>query len=530
MSQPLRAVAVRTPATPPEPRKVYSYVRWSTPEQGDGDSLRRQTAKAAAWAQTQGLELADTRLQDAGVSAFHGDNIRSGALGAFLEAVRVGEIPRGSALYIENVDRLSREHPWEALKTLQAIIEAGIEIIDGSDGARYSKERILADGGHSVTILTVKMLRPYAESATKRERLQALWDGKRERARKTGEAMTSRCPGWLRKAGGGFEPISEKEEVVCEIFRMAGQGMSACAISEKLNREGTPVLGGKGAWRRQQISKLLSNTAVLGTFTPHTSVKEGGRRKRGDAGEPIPNYFPAIITQALWDSAQVFRGARPAASRGGVGNLFGRLLRCARCGAALTRMSKGRQNRGRSYLYCDARRHVKAHRRKDDHTGQPCDTPTIRYERFESGFLAALPSILSEGHVWSDIHLQCEIETAAAELAATDKARERLARTIERLEEPPEALLERLKVLEKARKEYAREHAELETELARLRSPAMHKQRVWLEAQRDLTRNRGQAALRLRTIIRSITVDTETGKCVVAWVAGGPDGHITVTL
>jgi DNA invertase Pin-like site-specific DNA recombinase len=30
--------------------KAYSYIRFSSPEQAQGDSLRRQTAKAEAWA------------------------------------------------------------------------------------------------------------------------------------------------------------------------------------------------------------------------------------------------------------------------------------------------------------------------------------------------------------------------------------------------------------------------------------------------------------------------------------------------
>jgi hypothetical protein len=34
--------------------KVYSYRRFSTPEQLQGDSLRRQTAMAAAWAAARG--------------------------------------------------------------------------------------------------------------------------------------------------------------------------------------------------------------------------------------------------------------------------------------------------------------------------------------------------------------------------------------------------------------------------------------------------------------------------------------------
>jgi hypothetical protein len=42
---------------PVEPRpKAYSYVRFSTPEQAKGDSLRRQTDRARAWAVANDLE------------------------------------------------------------------------------------------------------------------------------------------------------------------------------------------------------------------------------------------------------------------------------------------------------------------------------------------------------------------------------------------------------------------------------------------------------------------------------------------
>ena len=102
----------------------YSYQRWSTPEQGEGDSLRRQTARATAWAEANGYLLSDATYRDEGVSAFSGGNVQHGALGAFLTAVRSGEVPRGSALYVEDLDRVSREHPLYALDTVKAMISA----------------------------------------------------------------------------------------------------------------------------------------------------------------------------------------------------------------------------------------------------------------------------------------------------------------------------------------------------------------------------------------------------------------------
>lgn len=74
--------------------KVYSYIRFSRPEQLRGDSLRRQREKAEEWATKRGLVI-DESIHDLGVSAFRSANHTEGALGAFLKLVEQGRIERG---------------------------------------------------------------------------------------------------------------------------------------------------------------------------------------------------------------------------------------------------------------------------------------------------------------------------------------------------------------------------------------------------------------------------------------------------
>ena len=82
--------------------KAYSYLRFSTPEQSKGDSLRRQTALADDYAKRHSLTLdTELTLRDLGVSAFRGDNLAVGALGAFLKAVSDGPAPGGTVLLVE---------------------------------------------------------------------------------------------------------------------------------------------------------------------------------------------------------------------------------------------------------------------------------------------------------------------------------------------------------------------------------------------------------------------------------------------
>lgn len=51
--------------------KAYSYIRFSTPTQSRGDSLRRQSKGALRWCEERGISADDT-LRDEGVSAWTG--------------------------------------------------------------------------------------------------------------------------------------------------------------------------------------------------------------------------------------------------------------------------------------------------------------------------------------------------------------------------------------------------------------------------------------------------------------------------
>src|SRR5690242_14410049 len=101
----MHIVKVKTGAPTVAP-SVYSYIRFSTPEQKLGDSLRRQVEAAKGWAARRGLQFDET-LRDEGKSAYRGTHRTKGHLGRFLSRVENGEVPKGSVLVVENTDRLS---------------------------------------------------------------------------------------------------------------------------------------------------------------------------------------------------------------------------------------------------------------------------------------------------------------------------------------------------------------------------------------------------------------------------------------
>ena len=162
--------------------KAYSYLRFSTPEQQKGDSLRRQTDLATRYAEVNGLDLDETlTFHDLGVSGYRGKNAEEGRLGDFLEAVRTGLVPKGSYLLVESLDRISRLTARKAVRILEDICDEGIAVVTLGDGKLYTSDTLSNDPVSFLMSILVFM-RANEESATKARRIKAVWKNKRTNA------------------------------------------------------------------------------------------------------------------------------------------------------------------------------------------------------------------------------------------------------------------------------------------------------------------------------------------------------------
>lgn len=54
---------------------AYSYIRFSTPEQSEGDSLRRQTTRTEALCKKYGWQLDGRVFRDLGISGYSGNTM-----------------------------------------------------------------------------------------------------------------------------------------------------------------------------------------------------------------------------------------------------------------------------------------------------------------------------------------------------------------------------------------------------------------------------------------------------------------------
>jgi DNA invertase Pin-like site-specific DNA recombinase len=368
--------------------KVFSYSRFSRPEQAQGDSLRRQKALAEQYAKDHGLELDRSLKADEGLSAFSGANLKRGHLGVFIEKVRAGKVPRGSTLLVESLDRLSREDVLEAMPMFMNIIKLGVRVVTLCDNQSYDEASIRANP-MSLMMSLLTFVRANEESGTKAKRLKAAWHNKRQG---TGSVkLTSKCPAWLRLSADKtkFECIPDRVATVQQLFKLAKEGRGNSDLARMLNQQGVDPWGEGGrkayVWHTSYIQKMLTNRAVLGEFQPHSKID--GRRT--PTGELISGYFPAIIPENEFTEVQYRRVARK--SSGGrrawdadnsefrIANLFTHFGYCGRCGAPLHYVNKGKGRKGGSYLLC-----ARAIR------GADCKYRSVRYARFEQVVLTYL--------------------------------------------------------------------------------------------------------------------------------------------
>jgi DNA invertase Pin-like site-specific DNA recombinase len=310
-------------------KKAYSYARFSTSEQLEGRSLKRQEAAARSYCQRHGLTLDEQTFTDLGVSGRTGANVKGGELGTFLELVREGRIPRGSTLIVENIDRLSRLPPHEANEVIMAIVKAGVSIATTNPEQLYTLANIKRV--ETWIPLQVAQCLAAAESEKKAERLQDAWSAKRDDLA-NGVKMSKRGPAWLKLTADrkGWVVREDKAAMVRRVFALALEGRGAKKVAEVMNRECPDGLTGRG-WEPGYVCFLLRSRSVIGEYQPHqgTCAKKGGiKATRKPVGDPIKGYFPALVSEADFYRAQdaLDKRRRSGGRTKGSPNLFNGLL------------------------------------------------------------------------------------------------------------------------------------------------------------------------------------------------------------
>lgn len=494
--------------------KAYSYVRFSTPEQAKGTSYDRQIEAAQAFARERGLELAETTYKDLGVSAHHNKNAKTGALRTFLEAVEKGDIQSGSYLLVENLDRISRDRAEEATGLFLQIIGTGIKLVTLGDGKTYAKGSV----SHIDLIMSlVILMRGHEESATKSRRLVDAYERKRKAAAAGTETkpFTRMLPAWLQWSDGAhaLSLRPERAEVIRSIFEKADAGWGQHRIAQWLNAQGTETWGGlkkqrkAEVWHRSYVKKLLTNSAVVGTFTPHQRLTDGNGKRHRKPLDPIPGYFPAVVDAELFE--RVTSRARAPGARGRNANaepvsIFAGLLRCAHCQGVVTRVSKGEY----VYLICS-----RANRKGT----KGCRYQAVRYEDVEQAFRHNAVSIIREAPRGKDTaEIEDEISRLEEHLSATAEQAHDIADEL--VMQKSDVLRQRLADKEAGIERLRENIRELRARRMALAAPfVLNRLRALRDALRRKPLKVADVNKALKEAVSRIVIDPEAGQLAIYW-------------
>jgi len=357
-------------------KKALAYIRFSNEEQGKGSTIKRQRDEITAHVKRNNLEWRDIEdvdtFTDDGLSASKGDHLSGGKLGRLMAEIDAGKY-RGSVLVVEKLDRFSRlgiDDTWDLSRRVK---KGGLELHLAKAG-RVAVSQSKGDIGTTMTNVAESYM-DEMYSANLSERVGKAWALKKANAangiaeingKKQGIPMTRNTPGWLKIEGrvqvgnkivepGRFVEIPEMVRAVRDTFAWASQGLGCRQISRRLisRRLNGPNLS--ISW----VTKTLKNRAVLGWYVPAK-------------GEPVADYFPAIIDQKLFDAARAVAvskrrdGHYVAGDNRHAKNLFTGLL------YDLT------AKRSMYYQYGSRGSYI----RNDEHS--------LRYDRFEAAFLRFL--------------------------------------------------------------------------------------------------------------------------------------------
>jgi hypothetical protein len=200
---------------------------------------------------------------------------------------------------VENIDRISRQGIDEGLDLVKKILRAGITLVSSEREYPPSAVKSFPD----MVIIQADLERAAKESELKSKRVQEAWREKQRRAR-AGELqpksrtryVTRHLPGWLRlcEKDGTLKVVKDRARVVKQIFLWAAAGFGVCRIVARLTAEKVPCWSGK-AWLKTYITSILRDRRALGEYQP--------TRGRKPEGPPVPDYYPAVVSEREWLAA-----------------------------------------------------------------------------------------------------------------------------------------------------------------------------------------------------------------------------------
>lgn len=314
----------------------YAYIRHSTKRQGgdDKDSVTRQKQSIRVLAEQYRVEIPDSNFfYENGVSAYSGKNRTHGKLKELIDQIDSLQIRTGDYVFVESIDRLSRQRLLQAKELVNGILEKGIILVTTIDNQRYEKasEKNGIDDLSQDILLSVIAKRAHEESRTKSVRRLSAWNKAKKEADEDQKPFNAKRPPFgvqYNEITEKFEPHQEQAEELIRVFEsLKLQGVTATI--KQTNKDSLI------RWTNNRVKDIFKTKYPLGFL--YSQKKVDGKMQ---LDKYIENYYPQIISYELFEEARQAMQQRKVTKRvgrvsAGNVNIFRHTARCGQCGESM---------------------------------------------------------------------------------------------------------------------------------------------------------------------------------------------------
>jgi hypothetical protein len=245
---------------------------------------------AKEFAETHELEIVE--IIDSSISAFKGRNLNAeSALGGFISAVEAGAIERDSWLYVENLDRLSRQEVTKANELFLRLLNLGLTVVTGMDNKIYTS-RSVNDNPTDLMLSILLFSRANEESRTKQKRTYGNVTALVERHKQglpVNIKSVGKHPWWIDDTGPQNEAVKQHPKywsIARDVISKYLEGAGVYTVKKYLTEKYPDGMDGK-EWDYQVILRTRTNRALIG----ERNLKVAGNQIK------LNNYYPALCTE-----------------------------------------------------------------------------------------------------------------------------------------------------------------------------------------------------------------------------------------
>jgi site-specific DNA recombinase len=305
-----------------------AYIRVSTDEQVEGNSLDEQQERLKAYCITYGLDEPIFYVDD-GYSA---KDMRRPAMTRLLDDAKQG---KGKIVIITKIDRICRKL-LDLLNLIDFLEKYQCEFASASE-----KFDTTTPAGR----ITLQILGAVAEFERARN-AERVRDNMLSLARKGEKEITRPCYGYDIVDGVRFINY-EESLIVRNMAEWAIKGEGGRSIAMRLNKMGIKTKGGY-EWHERIVRELLKRETLIGNFVYNVTYKQGTRILKRPESEwiRITDHHDAILENETFEEIQ-----RQFEGRKSIGRhvrddtyLLSGLIRCGHCGSVMN----GKKQQSRS--------------------------------------------------------------------------------------------------------------------------------------------------------------------------------------